>query len=71
MGDISMSILGAITVIFWRQIGYFGSWAQERTWRFPKGELTTGRNLLNTQILFLLVGIAVVGAALMSMASRG
>lgn len=71
MGDIGTLILGAITVVLWRQIGYFGSWAQERTWRFPKGELTTGRNLRNTQILYLLIGIAMVATALMSMASRG
>jgi hypothetical protein len=71
MGDTGMLILGAIVVIFWREIGYFGSWVQERTWRFPKGELTTGRNLRSTQILFLLGGIAMLVTALMSMASRG
>ena len=71
MGDIGTLILGAIIVIFCRQIGYFGSWTQERTWRFSKGELTTGRNLRNTQVLCLLVGIAMVVTALMSISSRG
>ena len=71
MGDIGTLILGAITIEFWRQIGYFGSWSQERTWRFPKGELTTGRNLRSTQILVLLVGIAMLVTSLISISSRG
>jgi hypothetical protein len=67
-GEVITLFLGAITIVFWRQIGFAASWSQERAWRYPKGALTTGRPLLGTQLVFLFLGIVMVVTTLMSMA---
>lgn len=72
MGDIGADVinlvLGAATVLFWRQLGFAASWCQERTWRYPKGTLTTGHTLRATQVVVLLVGTAMLATSILSLA---